>query len=78
MNSMTDNSTTLHYKSEFLKRSWNSRSYLIFVLSCRLITLEKQKITNGEKIKTDVEISGSTVCIQHGFHRKILFAFKLI
>ena len=35
LNSMTGHSTTLHYESEFLKRSWNSRSYML-VLSCRI------------------------------------------
>ena len=35
LNSMTGHSTTLHYESEFLKRSWKSRSYML-VLSCRI------------------------------------------
>ena len=53
---MTGHSITLHYKSEFLKRSWNSRSY-IFVLSFLFTPQKKKTITNGEK-KKDVEISG--------------------
>ena len=52
---MTGNSTTLHYESEFLKGSWNSRSY-VFVLSCPF-TLKKENKERMVKKKTDVEIS---------------------
>ena len=44
---MTGNSTTLQFKSEFLKRSWNPRSHL-FLLSCRFTLLKKDKCLYGE------------------------------
>ena len=52
---MTGNSTTLHYKLEFLKRSWNSRSFFF----CLALHLKKKK-TNKQMVKqeTEVEISG--------------------
>ena len=43
---MTGKSTTLHYKLEFLKGSWNSRSF--FFLSRFTLKKKENKQTNGE------------------------------
>ena len=50
LNSMTGRSTTLHYKSEFLKCSWNSRSY-IFVLSSRFTFFCKKQQQQQQMVK---------------------------
>ena len=62
--------TTLHYKSEFFKLSWNSRSY-IFVLSCRFTLKKKKRITNDAGYpRRHVHPTWISV--------KFRFAFKLI